>query len=320
MSDILKQISDIGIIPVIAINDAKHAVPLANALAAGGLPIAEITFRTEAGQQAITNIAKECPNVLLGAGTVLRTEQVDMAIDAGATYIVTPGIDAKVVEHCQKRGIPVTPGVSCPSDVQLGVSLGLEILKFFPAEQYGGISTLKAICGPYNMVKFIPTGGISAKNVLDYLNFNKVIACGGSWMVQASLINDEKFDEIEQMTRDAVNVMLGFELAHIGINTSGADESLAVTKGLAGMFNAPVKEGNSSNFAGTFAEVMKGDGPGAKGHIAMFTNSIPRAMAFFKRQGVEFDMASLKGPEDAPIAVYFKEEFAGFGVHLLQRK
>ncbi len=320
MSDVLKQISDIGIVPVIAIKDANNAVPLAKALSAGGLPIAEITFRTEAGQQAIANIAKECPDVLLGAGTVLTTDQVDKAIDAGATYIVTPGIDAKVVEHCQKRGIPVTPGVAVPSDIQLGVSLGLEVLKFFPAESYGGVSTLKAMSAPYNMVKFIPTGGISAKNLMNYLSFPKVIACGGSWMVNADLIDSGKFDVIETMTREAVNVMMGFDLAHIGINTANDAEALSVTQTFAGLFNLGVKEGNSSNFAGTAAEVMKGKGPGTNGHIAMFTNSIPRAMAYLGRRGVQFDMASMKGPEGAPIAVYFKDEIAGFGVHLLQRK
>ncbi len=320
MSDVLKTISDIGIIPVIAIPDAKFAVPLAKALTAGGLPIAEITFRTEAGQQSIANIAKECKDVVLGAGTVLTTDQVDKAIDSGATYIVTPGIDAKVVEHCIKRGIPVTPGCAVPSDVQLAVSMGLEVVKFFPAESYGGVETLKAIAAPYNKVKFVPTGGISAKNLLTYLAFPKVLACGGSWMVKTDMIAAEKFDEIEKLTREAVGVMLGFDLAHVGINTKDDAESLAVTKKFAGVFNLAVKEGNSSNFAGTIAEVMKGSGPGKNGHIAIFTNSINRAVAYLKRMGHEFDMSSLKGPADAPIAIYFKDEIGGFGVHLLQRK
>ncbi len=320
MSDIYTKFHDIGIIPVVAINDAKHAVPLAKALVAGGLPIAEITFRTDAAEESIKAIAKEVPEVLLGAGTVLTIDQAERAVAAGANYIISPGIDPKVVGWCVDNDIPVTPGVACPSDIAMALDFGLSVVKFFPAENMGGLSSMKAISAPYGMVKFIPTGGISAANLNTYLAFNKVLACGGSWMVKSDMIADERFDEIEQITREAVLTMLGFDLAHVGINTSGDDEALKVAQQFGDLFSLPVKQGNSSNFAGTIAEVMKGKGPGAMGHVAIATNDIERAMAYFARKGVEFDMSSAKGPEGGPIkAIYFKDEIAGFGVHLLRR-
>jgi len=320
MQDIFKTFHDLGIIPVVAINDANHAVPLAKALVAGGLPVAEITFRTDAAEESIKRIAKEVPEVVLGAGTVLTIDQAKRAVDAGANYIISPGIEPKVVGWCVENNIPVTPGVACPSDIAMALDFGLEVVKFFPAENIGGLPAMKSMAAPYGMLKFIPTGGINAGNINTYLGFNKVLACGGSWMVKSDLINDGKFDEIERLTRQAVLTMLGFELAHVGINTADDAESLSVTKTLAGLFSLPVKEGNSSNFAGTIAEVMKGKGPGTNGHFAIATNDVERAMAHLGRQGVEFDMSSVKGPEGGPIkAIYLKDEVAGFGVHLLRR-
>lgn len=320
MSDIYQKFHDLGIIPVVAINDAKHAVPLARALVAGGLPVAEITFRTDAAEESIKRIAKEVPEVMLGAGTVLTIEQAKRAVAAGANYIISPGIDPKVVGWCVENNIPVTPGVACPSDIAMALGFGLEVVKFFPAENIGGLPAMKAIAAPYGMIKFIPTGGISAANLNTYLAYDKVLACGGSWMVKSDLIAAEKFDEIERITREAVLTMLGFGLAHVGINAKDDADSLSITKKLGGLFALPVKEGNSSNFAGTIAEVMKGKGPGTNGHIAIGTNDIERAMAFLRRAGVEFDMASAKGPEKGPLkAIYLKEEIAGFAVHLMRR-
>lgn len=320
MSDIYQKFHDLGIIPVVAINDAKHAVPLARALVAGGLPVAEITFRTDAAEESIKRIAKEVPEVMLGAGTVLTVEQAKRAVAAGANYIISPGIDPKVVGWCVDNKIPVTPGVACPSDIAMALSFGLEVVKFFPAENIGGLPAMKAIAGPYGMIKFIPTGGISAANLNTYLAYDKVLACGGSWMVKSELIAAEKFGEIEKLTREAVLSMLGFGLAHIGINSKDDADALKIAKTLGGLFALPVKEGNSSNFAGTIAEVMKGKGPGTNGHIAIGTNDIERAMAYLRRAGVAFDMASAKGPEGGPLkALYLKEEIAGFAVHLMRR-
>ncbi|MGE5599061.1 MAG: bifunctional 4-hydroxy-2-oxoglutarate aldolase/2-dehydro-3-deoxy-phosphogluconate aldolase [Bacteroidota bacterium] len=320
MPDILTELGILGIVPVVAIDDAKDAVALGRALVAGGLPCAEITFRTAAAEESIRRISRELPEMLVGAGTVLTVEQVQRAVAAGAKFIVSPGMDANVVRYCVENNIPVTPGVANPTDIQAALAFGLRVLKFFPAEAMGGLETLKAIAAPFGMVKFIPTGGITGANLLDYLSFPKVHACGGSWMVKTDLIRDGKFEEITRITREAVLTMLGFSLAHVGLNTAGDEESLAVAKRLCGLFQLPLKEGNSSNFAGAAFEVMKGRGRGANGHIAIQTNSIPRAVAYLERQGVVFDRGSAKEVNGAIQAIFLQEEIAGFAVHLLQKK
>lgn len=221
--------------------------------------------------------------------------------------------------YCVENGISITPGVSNPTDIESAHAFGLEVLKFFPAEAFGGLKTLKAMSAPYGMMRFIPTGGINTANINEYLAFDKVVACGGSWMVKADLIAAKKFDEITKLTREAVAGMLGFDLAHIGINIATSDESLSVAAKFADLFNMPLKEGNSSNFAGKGIEVNKSVGLGANGHIAIKTNSLPRAVAYLERMGVKVDMSTAKGPEGKPpVAVYLKKEIGGFAVHLLQ--
>lgn len=319
-SEIIKKIGELGIVPVVKIDDAKDAAPLAEALIKGGLPVAEITFRTAAAEEAIRNITGSVPDILVGAGTVLSIEQVKRAVDAGAEFIVTPGLNPRVVEYCVREQIAVTPGCSNPSDIEKALEFGLDVVKFFPSEASGGIKTLKAISAPYSMVRFIPTGGINADNLVEYLSFSKVLACGGSWMVKDELIRKGNFDEITRLTREAVNLMLGFDLAHIGINAADAQEALEVSKKFSSIFGLPLKEGNNSNFAGTGIEVSKGVGSGKNGHIAIKTNSIARAMAYLERNGVEIDMDTAKFSDGAMIAVYLKEEIGGFAVHLLQKK
>lgn len=319
MNEILKKISEIGIVPVIALENADHAVPLCKALQDGGLPIAEITFRTKAAKESIARVAKELPDVLVGAGTVLSVDQVKQAVEAGAKFIVAPGFNKEVVQYCVENNIPITPGCSTPSDLEMAVSMGLEAVKFFPAEASGGMKMLKAMSAPYKMLSFIPTGGISAENLNEYLAFDKVLACGGTWMVKSDMINAGDFDGIKKLTKQAVDIMLGFELAHVGINAENADESLAITKRYAEVFSMPVKEGNSSNFAGTGIEVNKAPGLGKHGHLAIRTNSLFRAIAYFNRIGVEIDMDTAKFKGDKMIAVYLKEEIGGFAVHLLQK-
>ena len=173
----------------------------------GGLPAAEITFRTNAAEGSIRAISMTYPNMLVGAGTVLNTEQADRAMAAGAKFIVTPGFNERVVRHCIQKSYPVVPGCPTPSDIELAIELGLDVVKFFPAEPAGGLPMIKALAGPYVNLKFMPTGGINAKNVRDYLAFNKIIACGGSWMVKGDLIKAGKFDEIEQMVREAAAIV-----------------------------------------------------------------------------------------------------------------
>lgn len=320
MNEVLEQISRIGIVPVVKIDRVEDAVPLAAALCNGGLPCAEVTFRTEAAAGAIAAIRKAFPEMLLGAGTVLTTKQVDEAMDAGATFIVSPGLNPEVVKYCVDNKIPVTPGCSNPSDIEIAISMGLDVVKFFPAEAAGGLAMIKAMSAPYVNMKFMPTGGISAKNLNEYLSFNKIIACGGSWMVKSELINAGEFDKIEALTREAVQLMLGFELAHVGINETDEDAADKTAGRFESIFGFTKKTGASSVFAGTAVEVMKTPGLGAKGHIGIRTNFINRAVNYLEYQGVEFDQSSAKYDDKGSLkAIYLKEEVGGFAVHLVQK-
>lgn len=199
----LERLQKTRVVPVLAVPEAKHAAPTAEALVAGGLPCAEITFRTGAAIDAIKTMAAR-GDMQVGAGTVLKVDQVKAAVDAGATFIVSPGVNPKVVQYCVDNAIPITPGVATPTDIETALDLGLEVLKFFPAETLGGLKALKAISAPYGMVQFIPTGGVTPDKLADYLAFPKVLACGGTWLAKADLITEGKFDVIEQLCREAV--------------------------------------------------------------------------------------------------------------------
>ena len=207
MTDLLQELGRLGVVPVVKIERAEDAVALGEALLAGGLACAEITFRTAAAEDAIHRISSSLPEIMVGAGTVLSVEQADKAVNAGAQFVVCPGFNQKVVEWCLQNEIPVTPGVATPTEIDMALDKGLRILKFFPAEALGGITTLKAIGAPYANVKFIPTGGINQDNFADYLALPSVHCCGGSWLVEANLISAGKFDEITQLTRDALSVV-----------------------------------------------------------------------------------------------------------------
>ena len=207
MNNLIKKMEELSVIPVIKIDNADDASPLAAALKKGGLCAAEVTFRTSAAEQAIKNIAKDYPDFLIIAGTVLTTEQADKAIAAGASAIVSPGLNPEVVKHCLQKGYHVIPGVCTPSEVEQGLALGLEYLKFFPAEAAGGVKMISAMAAPYTKVKFMPTGGINTKNIADYLNCKAVFACGGSWMVPSDKIKNGEFDEIEKLTAEAVKTV-----------------------------------------------------------------------------------------------------------------
>ena len=309
-NEMLKELSLIGLIPVIKIENPDDAVPLAKALIDGGLPAAEITFRTACAAEAIKNITEAYPEMLVGAGTVLTTEQVDAAIAAGSKFLVSPGLNPKVTAYALSKGIPMLPGCSNPSDVEAALELGLLTVKFFPAEAAGGLNMLKAMSAPYGQLTFMPTGGISADNLLDYLKFNKIIACGGSFMVKDDLVKAKKWDEITALTRNAVKTMLGLEFAHIGINAENAEEGEKNAKLFALMFGLATRQTSKSVFAGDAFEFMTGKGPGKCGHIGIKCNFVDRAIAYFKRMGFEFDESSYTYDEKTgkPKFAYFKDE------------
>ena len=207
MNAVLEQISKIGIVPVVKIDRAEDALPLAKALCAGGLPCAEVTFRTDAAAEAIRIMTANFPDMCVGAGTVLNAEQVDAAVAAGAKFIVSPGFNPAVVRYCLEKDIPVTPGTQTPSEMEQAIEMGLDVVKFFPAEPAGGLAMIKAVAAPYTMLKFMPTGGINLNNVEAYLQYDRILACGGSWMVKGDLIKSGKFDEIAKMTKDAADIV-----------------------------------------------------------------------------------------------------------------
>ena len=321
MNDMIKELYSIGLIPVIKIENADDAIPLAKALIDGGLPAAEITFRTSCAAEAIKKITDAYPEMLVGAGTVLTTEQVDAAIAAGSKFLVSPGLNPKVTSYCLSKGVPMLPGCSNPSDVEAALELGLTTVKFFPAEAAGGLKMLKAMAAPYGNLTFMPTGGINADNLLDYLKFNKIIACGGSFMVNEELIKAKDWAAITALTKNAVKIMLGLEFTHMGINTENAEEAKRSAKLFEVMFGMTNRETSKSVFAGDAFEFMNGKGPGRCGHIGIRTNFVDRAMAYFKRMGFEFDEESVTydAKSGKPKFVYFKDEICGFAVHLVQK-
>ena len=206
MGTMEERFAALGVVPVVVLNDVKDALPQAQAMVEGGLPCAEVTFRTDAAEESIRLMAEKYPDMLVGAGTVLTTDQVDRAVKAGAKFIVSPGFDPEIVDYCLDKDIPVFPGCITPSEVAQAVKRGLKVVKFFPAEQFGGVSTIKALAAPYTMVKFMPTGGVSTKNLKDYLECDKILCCGGSWMVKGDLVKAGEFDKIRELTKEAVEL------------------------------------------------------------------------------------------------------------------
>lgn len=207
MNEVLEQIQEIGIVPVVVLNDAKDAEPLAKALCEGGLPCAEVTFRTDAAEESIRIMTEKFPDMLIGAGTVLTTEQVDRAAAAGAKFIVSPGLNPRIVKYCVEKGILIVPGCSNPSDIEQALENGLDAVKFFPAEAAGGLKMIKAMAAPYVGVKFMPTGGINSNNVREYLAYDRVLACGGSWMVKGNIVKAGDFDRITALVKEAVEIV-----------------------------------------------------------------------------------------------------------------
>lgn len=321
MNPVLEQLSSFGLVPVIKIDDINTTLPLAKALCDGGLPCAEITFRTEAAEEAIRLVSKEMPEMLVGAGTVTTIDQVKRAVDAGAKFMVSPGLNPKVVQYCVENNIPITPGTSNASDIEVALELGLEVVKFFPAEASGGIKAIKALAGPYTTVKFIPTGGINSKNLGDYLAFDRIIAVGGSWMVDPKLVAAGDYEAITALTKEAVQNVMGFKFMHLGLNCGSAEEAEKAAKMFSALFGFEYKPGNSSNFAGSEIECAHLNFYGTKGHIAIGCRSIARAVSYFEKRGIAINHDSLKTDKSGkPVAIYFADEIAGFGVHLLQYK
>lgn len=320
MNETLAKLGKIGLIPVIKLDSPAEALPLGKALVAGGLPVAEVTFRTEAAEESIRILANELPELVLGAGTVLTTTQAEAAAAAGARYIVTPGFNPKIVSYCIENGIPVTPGVSSPSQIEQAIEMGLHVAKFFPAEPSGGVDMLKSFAGPYgDKISFIPTGGIGPKNLADYLSCPNVFAVGGSWMVPSDAVKAGDFARIEKLCREARMLSLGFSLLHIGVNPEAGCDSAAEAKLLSSMLGMQLKEGANSDFVGISFEFMKSAGRGAKGHIAIETLSVERALEWFAGFGVKPVAETIKMKGNHISVAYLDNEICGFAVHFVRK-
>ncbi|GAB1482642.1 hypothetical protein MASR2M78_14580 [Treponema sp.] len=315
MHEIMKKIQGIGLVPVIKIEDAAKAVSLGKALVAGGIPVAEVTFRTAAAEDAIRAMVTQCPDLLVGAGTVINVELAKKAIAAGAKFIVSPGFNPATIDYCLEQGVPILPGASNPSLIEAGLEKGLGVFKFFPAEASGGVAMIDALSGPFGSISFVPTGGIDASNLGDYAKRSTVLAIGGSWMVKADLIAADKWDEISALCQQALTAVNGFSFAHIGLNQA-SEASARETVAQLGILGFAPKEGNKSIFAASEFEVMKMPFRGSQGHLGINTYSVERALTYLERFGY-------KGVEETAVlekgrlkVIYLDKEIGGFAVHL----
>lgn len=319
MSQIIQRISNIGIVPVIKILEREDALPLATALYNGGIDVAEVTYRSEHATSAIETISKELPDMLIGAGTVLTVDQAQEAVHAGAKFIITPGFNQKVVAWCIENQIDVFPGVSSASEIEQALDMGLTNLKFFPAESSGGAKKLKDLSAPYSHVHFIPTGGISTKNMHDYLQLPNVDAIGGSFMLPNDLVVNKDWDAIEALSKNAIKNLLDFQLIHIGVNTNSKEESLEVANTLCDLFNFTYYKKPKSNFAGVGFEILHSKGRGEHGHIGIYTPYPEKALYHLNKKGITcIEETITRNKKTNRINfVYLDKEVAGFGIHLI---
>lgn len=317
MQDIFTKLSTIGLIPVIKIETPEHAVPLGKALIAGGIPVAEITFRTSAAEETIRRLRNEVPELLVGAGTVINPALAEKALNAGAQFIVSPGFNLATVDWCMEHKIPVIPGTNSPSQIEEGLAKGLNTFKFFPAENSGGAGMIKALSAPFDSVRFVPTGGIDTTNLADYARLDSVLAIGGSWMVRSDLIQNERWDVIQNLCMEARFAIQGFSFAHLGINQNDEHEASS-TANLLAAFGFPLKPGKSSIFAGTSFEIMKSMFRGTRGHIGISCYNVERALLYLEAFGFKGVKETATQEKGLLKVIYLDKEIGGFAVHLVK--
>lgn len=319
-NEIYAALKNYGIIPVIKINDENKAEPLADALTSGGLPVAEITFRTNCAAQAIQKIAYAFPHMIVAAGTVLTVSQVKAAVDAGAQLIVSPGFNDKVAAYCQRNNIPMIPGCTTPGDIEKALDMNITVVKFFPAEAYGGLKTIKALSAPYSNVSFVPTGGIDDSNLVEYLSHKSVIACGGSFMVKEEDIANGNFEKIKTLTERTIYNMLGFDLAHIAMNCENAEKADDFSDKIEHIFGIRKSDEDTHISNGGIINFMKNKSYGKNGQIAISTNFIERAMFYLKSRQTAFIEESARFDAKGEMtSVYLENMINGFAVRLVRK-
>ena len=317
MDACIKELYRIGIVPVVALEDAADALPLGAALKKGGVSAIEVTFRTAAAADAIRLLTREMPELLVGAGTVLTKEQADAAIEAGAKFIVSPGFQPELVSYVLSKGVPMCPGTATPGEMEQAMALGLSAVKFFPAEQNGGAPMLKALSAPYRDLLFMPTGGVKLENLRTYLALDQVFACGGTWLATKDDIKAKAFDQITARTREAVKTMLNFRIKHVGINSKDAREAKKTATLLCSIFDFDYNDTELSVFTGTAVEVMKYMGRGSLGHIAIGADNVDRAEYYLRQRGFSFDESTRRVDASGRTTfLYLKDEIGGFAFHL----
>ena len=316
--ELMCRIENLGVVPVVVIKDASKAVPLAKAILKGGINAIEVTFRTDAAEESMELIHQAIPEMILGAGTVITIDQAKKAVDAGAQFIVSPGLDSDIVQWCKENEVPVIPGVCTASEVQKGVKMGLKALKLFPAEASGRVNMIKNLCGPFPQVKFMTTGGISSSNLAEYAACEHVLAAGGSWMVKSNLIEAENLDEITRLCSDAIMKAQGFELIHFGINTNSIDDAKTAASRFEA-FGMESKTGNSSTFMDKTIELMHSQFRGIHGHIGYKCFNVERSLEYLSVHGFTPAKDTIKLDEKGRIkVVYLNEEVEGFAIHLVR--
>ncbi len=317
MDACIKELYRIGIVPVVALEDAADALPLGAALKKGGVSAIEVTFRTAAAADAIRLLTREMPELLVGAGTVLTKEQADAAIEAGAKFIVSPGFQPELVSYVLSKGVPMCPGTATPGEMEQAMALGLSAVKFFPAEQNGGAPMLKALSAPYRDLLFMPTGGVKLENLRTYLALDQVFACGGTWLATKDDIKAKAFDKITARTREAVKTMLNFRIKHVGINSKDEAEAKKTATLLCSIFDFDYNDTELSVFTGSAVEVMKFMGRGSLGHVAIGADNVDRAEYYLRQRGFSFDESTRRVDASGRTTfLYLKDEIGGFAFHL----
>ena len=317
MDACIKELYRIGIVPVVALEDAADALPLGAALKKGGVSAIEVTFRTAAAADAIRLLTREMPELLVGAGTVITKEQADAAIEAGAKFIVSPGFQPELVSYVLSKGVPMCPGTATPGEMEQAMALGLSAVKFFPAEQNGGAPMLKALSAPYRDLLFMPTGGVKLENLRTYLALDQVFACGGTWLATKDDIKAKVFDKITARTREAVKTMLNFRIKHVGINSKDEAEAKKTATLLCSIFDFDYNDTELSVFTGSAVEVMKFMGRGSLGHVAIGADNVDRAEYYLRQRGFSFDESTRRVDASGRTTfLYLKDEIGGFAFHL----
>lgn len=319
MANILNDIENIGMIPVISIDKKQRALPLADALSKGGLPLMEVMFRTDDAASSIAIIAQNRPEFIIGAGTITSEEQVKQAIDSGAKFLVSPGFNPKIIACANKYNIPIIPGCISPTEVEMAIDLGCYIIKFFPAVQNGGLAAMKLLSGPYPKIKFIPTGDLTKELSTEYLSFHKVAATGGDYMLSYDDLYNENYDKITSDVEQTILSYLNFHIAHVGMNEQSKERAFTLAQKLSLTLKLQTTVHSKSTFSGSLFEIMHNNFYHEKGHIAIGTKDATRAYHYLKRCNVEFFEETVSYDANSRvIAAYMKENFSGFALHLLQ--